>query len=57
MREFAEDNENNTYILTVTDVLSKYTLVKGLKTKTGVKTGNDFDKIFGDGRIPEINST
>ena len=53
MTEFAEDNENCNYLLTVIDVSSKYAWAKPLKTKTGLETASAFNKIFDEGRIPD----
>ena len=53
MRDFAEDNAQNNYILTVIDVLCKYAWMEALKTKIGVESASVFYKIFSEGMIPE----
>jgi transposase InsO family protein len=48
----AKHNDGYKYLLTVIDVLSKYSWVVPLKTKTGAELVTAFDKIFRGGRIP-----
>ena len=46
MKEFAKENDNNTFILTVIDSFSKFAFVEPLKQKTAQNVLLAFKKIF-----------
>jgi hypothetical protein len=52
MQEFAPQNSNNKYLLTVIDVFSKYAWVKAVKNKTAKEVIFAFNDIIKDGRKP-----
>ncbi|XP_064605783.1 uncharacterized protein LOC135470679 [Liolophura sinensis] len=52
MTAFAKENDNNRYLLTCIDVLSKYAWVMPLRTKTGARLIEAFQQIFKTGRRP-----
>ena len=53
MDSLSKENNGYKYILTVTDVLSKYAWVDPLKTKSGENLVKAFEKILKKGRKPE----
>ena len=52
MQEFAKQNNDYKYIVTVIDCLSKYAWVKPLKNKSAKSVIIAFKEIFNEGRIP-----
>src|SRR6266852_1195641 len=52
MQEFARQNSNNRYILTVIDVFSKYAWAKYLKNKKANTIVEAFKEILNEGRKP-----
>ncbi|XP_064611652.1 uncharacterized protein LOC135475650 [Liolophura sinensis] len=52
MTAFAKENDNNRYLLTCIDVLSRYAWVMPLRAKTGARLIEPFQQIFKTGRRP-----
>ncbi|XP_064598803.1 uncharacterized protein LOC135465490 [Liolophura sinensis] len=52
MTAFTKENDNNRYLLTCIDVLSKYAWVIPLRAKTGARLIEAFQQIFKTGRRP-----
>ena len=46
MQTFSKDNNGIKYLLTVTDVFSKFVWIVPLKLKTGQKVSNAFSRIL-----------
>ncbi|KAL0152653.1 hypothetical protein M9458_052376 [Cirrhinus mrigala] len=53
MSAYSKENDNNKYLLTCIDVLSKYAWVRTLKNKSGVEVTEAFKSILEEGRIPK----
>ena len=52
VQRLKKDNDSYSYLLTVTDVLSKYAWVISLKNKSGSTLVAAFHQIFAEGRKP-----